>query len=137
MNIETTKERVLEAAKSNRGNVHVCFTLSMPSNNAWNGKWSGANRRYEIVRSYGGKAGHEKAAKILEPRSYRYSFGDGWVACVSVREVTPQAAKTIKRTSDGFCGYDWMITSIVQHGKITTSEDRMTYHRFLDTHTER
>lgn len=49
----------------------------------------------------------------LKPR-YTYNFGDGWVAAVSVRE-----AKAREIPSCRFCGYEWMIDSILKRGAIT------------------
>ena len=31
----------------------VCFELSMPSNNAWNGRWSGEGRCYARINNLG------------------------------------------------------------------------------------
>ena len=88
-----------------------CFTLSMPSNNAWDGHWSGEDKIY---------------AKIVhletKPKStyYCYAFGDNWVAGITVTPVNSTTARLIRKKSIGFCGYDWMVDSIIQHGKITT-----------------
>lgn len=98
----------------------ICFELSMPNNNAWNGRWSGEGRQYaRIIRFRPTKAQQTKAASILKEHSFYYNFGDGWGASVSAREVTSEAARKIKRTSAGFCGYDWMIQSIIDNGEIT------------------
>ena len=64
------------------------------------------------------KATKEQAAKILAGQSYSYDFGDGWGASVSVREVTASEAARIERKPVGFCGYDWMIDSIIRDGEI-------------------
>lgn len=47
-----------------------------------------------------------------------YRWDDGWEACVSVRRMPVNEARKLERRSDGFCGYDWMITSIVNKGCI-------------------
>lgn len=86
----------------------IIFELSMPSNNAWNGKWSGAGDTYTVARSIAGSKFDE-----LKPR-YTYSFGDGWVAAVRVREAAPR-----EKATNRFCGYEWMIDSILRHGVIT------------------
>ncbi len=85
----------------------VIFELSMPSNNAWNGKWSGEGGTYTVVRQIAPKKFDE-----LKPR-YTYAFGDGWVAAVSIRE-----AKSREKASGRFCGYEWMISSILKRGMI-------------------
>ena len=89
-------------------NKRAIFQLSMPSNNSWNGKWSGENNVYTIARTL--PAGKLDALK----RRYTYSFGDGWVAAVSVREAEPREKPTNK-----FCGYEWMIDSILKRDAIT------------------
>ena len=91
----------------------ISFELSMPGVASWNGKWSGEGRCYVVVRSFG------KAKPKLG--YYHYNFGDGWAAGVTVREVTSGAAKKLRKQSAGFCGYDWMVDSIVMHGKILYS----------------
>jgi len=91
----------------------------MPNCGSWNGRWSGEGRPYARIRKFGrSKATNEKAAKILAECSYYYNFGDGWGERVSVREVTAVEAAKIERSSAGFCGYDWMIESIIRDGEI-------------------
>ena len=85
----------------------MIFELSMPSNNAWNNKWSGAENKYTVAKSM-----TEKRAAMLKDY-YSYSFGDGWVAGVTVRPAKPREKATGK-----FCGYDWMIDSIIYNGEI-------------------
>lgn len=84
----------------------VIFELSMPSNNSWNGKWSGEGNQYTVARTL-------PKAKELKPR-YTYSFGDGWVAAVKVRDAAPR-----EKVSGKFCGYEWMIDSILKRDAIT------------------
>lgn len=86
----------------------VIFELSMPSNNAWDGKWSGEGNTYTVARTL-------PTAKFeeLKPR-YTYSFGDGWVAAVRVREAAPR-----EKATNRFCGYEWMIDSILKRNAIT------------------
>lgn len=86
----------------------VIFELSMPSNNAWNGKWSGEGGDYTVAKRIA-------VAKFdsLKPR-YTYNFGDGWIAAVRVREAAPR-----EKASNRFCGYEWMIDSILKRGAIT------------------
>lgn len=86
----------------------VIFELSMPSNNAWNGKWSGEGNTYTVARTLD----HGKFNE-LKPR-YTYSFGDGWVAAVRVREALPR-----EKATNRFCGYEWMIDRILKRNAIT------------------
>lgn len=86
----------------------LIFQLSMPSNNSWNGKWSGEENTYTVAKTV-----PATKADALKPR-YTYSFGDGWVAAVSVREAAPR-----EKPTNRFCGYEWMITSILSRNAIT------------------
>ena len=94
----------------------IQFTLSMPSNNAWNGKWSGEGNLYAIVRST--RAIQSVAKRILEKGYWHYSFGDGWAAGVSAKEIDAAEARRVRKKSRGFCGYDWMVDSILTHNEI-------------------
>lgn len=97
------------------------FELSMPSVNSWNGKWSGEGKLYCIVKSFNSRKDVEKAREILETGYYYYCFGDGWSAGVSVEEIDGKQARKYRSKSSGFCGYDWMVKSIFEHGKIVPS----------------
>jgi len=85
------------------------FELSMPSANIWNSRWSREEEYHALVR---------EIPEELKLGAYRYSFGDGWIAQVAVREVDSRTAKKIKKDSSGFCGYEWMVDSILEHGEI-------------------
>ena len=95
----------------------ICFELSMPGCNSWDGKWSGEGGYYALVENIPNK----KAEEILKTAGYRYNFGDGWSAYVSVRQVDSREAAKIRRKSRGFCGYDWMVKSICKNLKIIPS----------------
>ncbi len=90
------------------------FTLSMPNRGSWNGGWSGEANLYAKVRSFTDKI----AASILAKSSYYYSFGDGWGASIEVKQIDGAESRRVRRKSKGFCGYDWMIDSIVHDGQI-------------------
>ena len=99
------------------------FTLSMPNNNSWDGKWSGENEFYARAINFGqSKKANEKARKILDDGYYYYNFGDGWGAGISVEEINSKQAAQVRRKSSGFCGYDWMIDSIKEFGKIIDAD---------------
>lgn len=89
----------------------IIFELSMPSNNSWNGKWSGAGDTYTVAKTI-----TDKKFSELKHR-YTYSFGDGWVAAVSIREAAPR-----EKVTGRFCGYGWMIDSILKRGAITAGD---------------
>ena len=97
----------------------ICFTLSMPNIGSWNGKWTGEKNLYALVKNIGRKkSAEEKAKEILKKKHYKYDFGDGWTARIDVRKVTAKEAVKIRKKSNGFCNYDWMVDSIIGNGKI-------------------
>jgi hypothetical protein len=105
----------------------IAFELTMPNVGSWNGKWTGEDRYYARVfnftKRYGqSKTAIEKANAILKGKNYYYSFVDGWGANVETKKVTVAEAAKIRRRSKGFCGYDWMIESILNCGKILNSK---------------
>jgi hypothetical protein len=100
------------------------FELSMPNVGSWNGKWSGADRLYARTRRFTGKERLIVAKSILEKGYFRYDFGDGWSAGVSVEKVDSKEANRINKNTCGFCGYDWMINSIVDFGDIKPPDKR-------------
>lgn len=83
----------------------ICFTLSMPSNNSWNNRWSGEDNFYAIVKRFP----KGKADRVAEEGYYTHNFGDGWVARISAKEVTVTEARSIRKKSKGFCGYEWIV----------------------------
>ena len=102
------------------------FTLSLPNNNSWNGKWTGEGNLYAITHNFGNtKKATEKALSILTQKSYYYNFGDGWGASVSVKEIDTTESRKINKLSKGFCGYEWMIDEILTYGRILKLEERI------------
>lgn len=100
--------------------IYLAFRLSMPSCGSWDGKWSGAAKFYAITKSFQ-RNRRAELEKIIN-KDFRYSFGDGWVASVDVMEVDSKEANVIKKKSAGFCGYEWMVDSILLNGKIIVRE---------------
>lgn len=97
----------------------VEFELTMPGRNSWNGKWSGEDKAYLHIRNMGlSKKAEARTDELVANGPYHYNFGDGWRALVRVRKVTAAEAKKSRKRTAGFCGYDWMITSILEHGVI-------------------
>lgn len=92
------------------------FTLSMPNRGSWNGRWSGEEKIYAKTRTI-------PDSHKIETKSYFYSWGDGWGASVNVQKVTQAEAAKMLRKSSGFCGYEWMIDSIIKCGKIEAPTD--------------
>ena len=87
------------------------FELTMPGVNSWNGRWSGADNKYVLVRSV-------LKSKLVEEKKHFYDFGDGWCAAVEVKIIDAKQARLLRKHSDGFRGYDWMVSEILQFGEI-------------------
>lgn len=94
--------------------MNMIFILEMPGVNSWNGRWSGAGKLYALIRNVS-----KKKALELDSKSFGYNFGDGWHA--SVRCHIPRDSidtRQARKNSQGFCGYDWMVDSIIHDGVI-------------------
>lgn len=99
----------------------LVYVLSMPGVASWNGRWSGEDRFFAIVETIPfGKKHDERAAKIIAGSPYSYAWSDGWRASVSVHLATGRDVTNARHKSQGFCGYDWMVRSIKEHGEIRT-----------------
>jgi hypothetical protein len=96
--------------------MYLAFFLSMPNCGSWNGKWSGAGRKYVVVRRFL-KHKLDNANRILNTGYYHYSWEDGWGAGITVKEVDSKQAAKLRKESQGFCGYEWMVDTIVDYGK--------------------
>ena len=97
----------------------LSFTLSMPNVASWDGKWSGQDRLYVKVKSFTqSKTDTTRARDILDKGYFHYDFGDGWSAGITVNQVDSRERDRLRRKSDGFCGYDWMVQSIINDMKI-------------------
>lgn len=99
----------------------ITFELSMPNRGSWNNRWSGEKNRYIVCKREWGFS-KESLNKIIN-QDYYYSWKDGWTACVSVRKVNGNTAKQLLKQSKGFCGYDWMISSIIRNGYIISPSE--------------
>jgi hypothetical protein len=97
----------------------ISFTLSMPGVASWNGKWTGDGVLYAKMRHFGRKKeSKELAEKILAKHYFTYRWPDGWCASVTAKEVSSAEAAKIRRKSQGFHGYDWMIDCICNYLEI-------------------
>ncbi len=95
--------------------VRVEFTLTMSKIRSWDGKWSYGEGKNFIV---GKKLSPEKVNDLFkgaDEASWTYSWDDGWSACVTARILTMGKRS---KPSDGFAGYEWMVDSIINHGRI-------------------
>lgn len=96
----------------------IIFELTMPSCGSWNGRWSGEGRLYAKSRR------NNQVPKDVINKDFYYRWEDGWAARISVRKVDCSEERKIMRKSSGFCGYDWMIDSIIKYGEILCKEDQ-------------
>lgn len=90
----------------------IVFELTMPHCGSWNGKWTGADKRYIRTRR------ECDVPKEHWGKGFFYRWDDGWEACVSVKQMPVREARKLERISAGFSRYDWMIESIIRHGYI-------------------
>lgn len=106
----------------------LSFELTMPNKGSWNGQWSGQDKRYYVIRKISDKYFKSKEhLKELSEKGYdnwHYSWSDGWGANVRVEIVDSKEAAKRRKLSKGFCGYDWMIDSIIYYGEISTQTER-------------
>lgn len=111
------------AKKVNSRTVFLSFELTMPNKGSWNGKWSGENNKYYLIKKiskkFFDKIVHFKELSNKGSNScFYYNFGDGWVANVRVEIIDNDEAKKRTKISKGFCGYEWMVDSIINNGSI-------------------
>jgi len=93
----------------------VEFSLTMPGVSTWNGRWSGEGRNYTIVRNLT----ENKISELLcgkATRSWYHRWDDGWTACVTMRILQKGERK---KKSNGFLGYEWMVSDILDIGRIS------------------
>lgn len=95
----------------------IVFELSMPNKGSWNGKWSQEGHLFIRTRR------ECDVPKKYWNDSFYYHWDDGWTACVTVTRMSANEARKLERKSKGFCGYDWMIQSIIKHGAIGTERE--------------
>lgn len=98
----------------------------MPNVNSWNGKWTGADKKYYRIEGFTSSKNKERIHELLDGKtwnSWYYDFGDGWGASIKMEIVEAAEARKRQKQSAGFCGYEWMITSILKYGKIYASDE--------------
>jgi len=114
----------------------------MPNVSSWNGKWSGEGKPYFIIKTvtnekfrqimrdaethsiYEGFFERKKVGEIPLRKSYYYNFRDGWGASITVEHINSKEASKRRKISNGFCGYDWMVESILMYDEILNSIQR-------------
>lgn len=97
----------------------IVFELTMPRNSSWNGKWSGDGDVHIIAKP------DKYVPNDRIGNSYYYDFGDGWCACIDVIKMNANSSeyRQMKRNNRGFCGYNWMVDSIISNNEIKLKED--------------
>lgn len=97
----------------------IVFKLTMPRTNSWNGRWTGDDDTHIITKP------NRSVINDRIGKSYYYDFGDGWCACVDVMKMNANSSeyRQIARKNRGFCGYDWMVDSIISNNEIKLKED--------------
>lgn len=100
----------------------LSFELTMPNVGSWNGKWTGADKKYFIIQKiskpFFNKKEHFKELKENGFDNFYYRWDDGWGANVRVEIINGAEATKRRKQSKGFAGYDWMVKSIIDHGEI-------------------
>ena len=102
--------------------IKIAFILSMPNVGSWNGKWTGEKDVHAVVKNFTDKYWEKIKGNVLN--GGYYNFGDGWGASIDVKMVTALESKNLKKRSVGFCGYDWMIDSLIDFGEILNTNER-------------
>lgn len=106
----------------------VSFQLTMPNVGSWNGRWSGADSKYYIIKRISDRYLNSKEwfKDFLKngKDSWHYSWNDGWGANVRAEIIDSTESRKRKKLSAGFCGYDWMVDSIMWYGKIQSTKER-------------
>lgn len=108
----------------------------MPNVGSWNGRWTGEENKYYIIENVPNdfmKSKDHFTALIQKGRdSWLYSWNDGWTARITAEVIDSAEAKKRRKSSEGFCGYEWMVKTIKLYGKpMNTAETE----RFLQLET--
>ncbi len=104
----------------------ISFELTMPNKGSWDNKWSGEGKKYFIITKLSNLSlKKDHFVRLLQNGSdnWYYRWEDGWGANVHAELINSIEAKKRRKISAGFCGYNWMVTSIIQRGKILASHE--------------
>lgn len=103
----------------------------MPNRGSWNGQWSGQDRKYYAIKKLSSKylKSKDHFNDLIEKGndSWHYSWSDGWGANVKAEVINSAEAAKRRKQSSGFCGYEWMIDSILYYGSIMNDAERKRY----------
>ncbi len=92
----------------------IWFVLRMRNTPTWNGRWSGEGDLHAMRMNVSAK----KAEELLKEGSFYFSWPDGWSCAVDVVKPSPPEARRMAKNNKGFCGYVWMVNSILKYGRI-------------------
>jgi|TARA_S200002703_G_C3772484_1_gene237824 hypothetical protein len=90
----------------------VRFELTMPNVGSWKGVDTGKKAGCFIFKNL-----PKKQADELDGKYFYYDFEDGWGAGVKVQ-------KARRSKTEGFRGYDWMVSEILEYGTILKRSER-------------
>lgn len=112
---------------------YIAFRLTMPVVTSWNGKWSGEGKCHAIVVKITEEAYKRRRKELdtLKGGQFTYEFSDGWEAFIDTSFVSEDEAKKLVKQSVGFAGYDWMVASILDHGKIVSSDSSLFRYKVM------
>jgi hypothetical protein len=96
--------------------ITLAFTLSMPGRASWDNRWTGKG----VLHAMFVRVDERAAESLLSTGSFSYSWPDGWCARVDVSRPDQVTLRKMRRESKGFCGYGWMVDSILKKGRIQT-----------------
>lgn len=91
----------------------LVFELSMPNRGSC--RWGGEDKRWLKFERIGSQ---KRVDALLENGSWHYSWSDGWTARVNVTKVDAAESRRLRKLTKGFCGYDWMVDSILLYNEI-------------------
>jgi hypothetical protein len=72
-------------------------------------------RDYVLVRDLTAAKAEEIMGGARDVAHYFHSWNDGWVAQIDCRRLGPRERDP---HTDGFAGYDWMVSNIVAYGSV-------------------
>lgn len=106
----------MELSKNAR-KAFLVFELTVPRAGSYNGKWSQADKRHILVRDVPITRYRYKYSDF-DNKTWTYNFGDGWVASIKCTVCDRYVASEYRKISGDFCGYEWMVDSILNYDNI-------------------
>jgi hypothetical protein len=101
----------------------IGFYLELPPN-PWN-IWPLEEKLFARVRCI--RKPWLAVLEAVRQGSFTHTLGDEWIVRIHVKEIDQKEAARIRKTSVGFGVYEWMIESIMAHGKIEYRPRKKTW----------